>query len=480
LIYLGNFNFIKIETENNLIISYHHNLILRIRKMSLISKVVKMKKEVPECVVCVESLNNSTRIAVECGSCSYIACKTCYKRYFTETFENPHCMKCKKEWDYKIMVDKFDRKFIDTKYKEHRENILIDREKGLMVATQPQVEHIILNEQRLKQIEELRQQRYELNRQENLIFTAMNRPLGNERKVFIRKCTKEDCRGFLSSQWKCGLCDSWSCPDCHDFIGSDKTTHQCHPDTLATAKLMDQDTKTCPKCSTGIFKIDGCDMMFCTSCHTSFSWRTGKIETGIIHNPHYFEWLHNSGTVIERNPNEIRCGREIDQYFINSDLLHNITRFKDIFDKDAAKLIRIRAVNLIHMRHIDLPMFAVDDINDNVDLRICYMRNKIDEITFKRLLQQREKRNYKKREYFNIFNMFVSCQTEIFYRIIDTCETDKHNKTSTFASKEDSIRKILLESNNLLLYTNDVLSAFASLNKSTKHDINNVFTRMQG
>jgi hypothetical protein len=152
-------------------------------------------------------------------------------------------------------------------------------------------------------------------------------------------------------------------------------------------------------------------MMFCILCHTSFSWRTGKIETGIIYNPHYFEWLQNSGTVIERNPNEIRCGREIN---------------------------------------------------------------------FKKQLQQREKRNYKKREYFNIFNMFVNYQTEIFYRIIDICETDKHNKTSTFDSKEDSIRKILLESNNLLLYTNDILLAFASLNKSTKHVINNTFSRMQG
>jgi hypothetical protein len=113
--------------------------------MSLISKVVKMKKNVPECVVCVESLNNSTRIAVECPYCNYVACKTCYKRYFTETFSNPHCINCRKEWD-KIMVDKFDRKFIDAKYKEFRENILIDRERGLMVATQPQVEHIILNE----------------------------------------------------------------------------------------------------------------------------------------------------------------------------------------------------------------------------------------------------------------------------------------------------------------------------------------------
>jgi hypothetical protein len=132
------------------------------------------------------------------------------------------------------------------------------------------------------------------------------------------------------------------------------------------------------------------------------------------------------------------------------------------------------------MRYVDLPTFAVDDINDNVDLRICYMRNQINESNFKRQLQQREKRNYKKREYFNIFNMFVNCQTEIFYRISDICKTDKHNEISTFSSKEDSIRKILLESNNLLLYTNDILLAFASLNKSIKIVINDSFIKKQG
>jgi hypothetical protein len=28
----------------------------------------------------------------------------------------------------------------------------------------------------------------------------------NERSLFVRACPDEDCRGFLSSQWKCGIC----------------------------------------------------------------------------------------------------------------------------------------------------------------------------------------------------------------------------------------------------------------------------------
>ena len=418
------------------------------------------KKEIIQCNVCVENLNFSSRIAVECGFCSYTACKSCYKRYFTDSYENPHCMSCKKEWDYKFLIDKFDRRFIDTKYKKHRENILIDRERGLMIATQPLVEREILNEQKQLQIKQLQLQRMELSRQENQILASMITHSNAERKQFIRKCTKQDCRGFLSSQWKCGLCESWSCPECHDLIGLVKENHVCHPDTLATAKLIDQDTKTCPKCSTGIFKIDGCDMMFCVECHTSFSWRTGKIETGVIHNPHYFEWLQKSGTAIERNPNEIRCGREIDQYFITHVLRPNVVRFKSVLDEKQTRDIENRSINLIHMRAIDLESFSVDNIHDNVDLRILYMRNKINEDDFKRILQQREKRNTKKKEFFNIFSMFINCQTEMMYRIVE---------------RDQNPKNIILESNNLLIYTNECLLSLASVYKSNPLVISHLF-----
>ena len=55
--------------------------------------------------------------------------------------------------------------------------------------------------------------------------------------------------------------------------------HTCNPDLVETAKLLAKDTKSCPTCQTKIFKIDGCDQMWCTQCHTAFSWKTGAIQT---------------------------------------------------------------------------------------------------------------------------------------------------------------------------------------------------------
>ena len=78
--------------------------------------------------------------------------------------------------------------------------------------------------------------------------------------TFVRACPSGDCRGFLSSAWKCGTCEGWACSNCHEYIGKDKnkTEHVCHPDQVASARLLDKETKPCPKCASAIFKISGC------------------------------------------------------------------------------------------------------------------------------------------------------------------------------------------------------------------------------
>jgi hypothetical protein len=47
--------------------------------------------------------------------------------------------------------------------------------------------------------------------------------------------------------------------------------------------------------------------MYCISCHTSFSWKTLKIDTGEIHNPEYFRFLRENNMHIPRNPNGDDC-----------------------------------------------------------------------------------------------------------------------------------------------------------------------------
>lgn len=117
-------------------------------------------------------------------------------------------------------------------------------------------------------------------------------------------CPVADCRGFADSKWDCGVCGVAICPDCHSLK---ETDHVCSSDTLKTIQLLEQDTKQCPKCNTMIHKINGCDQMWCTVCRTAFSWTTGEIEGGVIHNPHYYLW-RNGGGIQQRNPGDEACG----------------------------------------------------------------------------------------------------------------------------------------------------------------------------
>ena len=83
--------------------------------------------------------------------------------------------------------------------------------------------------------------------------------VARERREFIMRCPAEECRGFLSSAYKCGTCESWACKDCLVCIGKDHgVEHTCNPDTVESAKAIRAETRPCPKCGTRIFKTEGC------------------------------------------------------------------------------------------------------------------------------------------------------------------------------------------------------------------------------
>jgi hypothetical protein len=133
-----------------------------------------------------------------------------------------------------------------------------------------------------------------------------------EKKEFIMKCVKEDCRGFLSQAYKCDLCSTYVCKDCMVIkIEKNDITHVCKKEYVDTVSMIRKETRPCPKCGIRISKIDGCDQMWCTAdgCGTAFSWISGKIINGTIHNPHYYEWVRrNNNGVVPRNPGDIPCG----------------------------------------------------------------------------------------------------------------------------------------------------------------------------
>jgi len=221
----------------------------------------KMPK--PICVICDETINVSTRKVVSCPYCSFEACRTCCETYILNE-ATPKCMNtaCGRDWTRQYMREQFTNVFIIGRLKKHRENTLFEQEKALLPSTQVIVENMIQRENNMERISELQKQINALIVQRRTIEVEnynLGRNPRTERSEFVRACPDEHCRGYLSTQWKCGICEQWACPDCHEIKGFTRDVeHTCNPDNVSTARLLSNDTKPCPKCHTGIFKIDGC------------------------------------------------------------------------------------------------------------------------------------------------------------------------------------------------------------------------------
>jgi len=357
-------------------------------------------------------------------------------------------MSCRAEWNRAHIQKVFTKVYCDTTYKKHRENVLLDRERGLLPATQPAAERHLQVINVTKEINKLEREkekirriipdplpegvfadsyegrlhflncRYDIRGKQliednkiaflhdkiNLIKGVTSTNTQVERREFIKACPANDCRGFLSSAWKCGLCEMWACPECHEMKGAERdVAHTCNPDVLATVRMMEDDTRQCPKCPALIFKIEGCDQMYCTQCHTAFSWRTGRVETGTIHNPHYYDYMRQrNGGVAPRNPGDIPCGGLIRNTTIMSALRKaHIDENHEIY---MALMDYHRIYN--HIQHVELPKYVVRRIAENEDLRIKFLVNEIDEAAFKLELQKREKAVEKKQEIHQILTMY--------------------------------------------------------------------------
>ena len=415
------------------------------------------------CEVCCERFNKSNRDSVTCPYCPFKACSLCHERYLCDTPEDAHCMSCRKGWTRETLVDNFTQKFVSRVYKTRREDLLLERERSLMPATQPYVEiekeiREIAKRVNEKMVEVGRAQekfnfistrplaivaaennihdefqasiiRHANSKEQAKVLDSLRRDIEHmewhsralggraeggrldlEKRQFVRACPFADCKGFLSTAWKCGLCTNWTCPECHEVKGPEKDApHVCDPNNVATAKLLARDSRHCPKCSASIFKIDGCDQMWCTQCHTAFSWRTGRIETHVIHNPHYYDFMRTHGG-LARNPGDIPCGGFPQLYVVRSSIGSLYPQHKYI--ENAHRMYG-------HTEWI-LQRYIVNGHEDNRDLRIKLMIGDIDEDVFKTKIQQREKARHRKTDIRQIIEMFRTVLVDLFQTFVNT------------------------------------------------------------
>ena len=433
------------------------------------------------CDVCTEKFNKSTRAKVSCPWCPFNQCATCAETYILGHSSDPHCMNCKKGWSRETLHDNFSNKFLNNTLKIRREALLFERERSLMPETQPYVEAEIKVRFHAKKIEELNKKIEDVRKESAAIYALPLGPLAVEhgltndleaeivrhglviekskiarayecdighhhfaqgcwanggtrmaagtKRQFVRACPAADCAGFLSTAWKCGLCEIWACPDCHEIKGLDRdAAHTCDPANIATAQLMAKDSRNCPKCAAAIFKIDGCDQMWCTQCHTAFSWRTGQIETHRVHNPHYYDWMRANGG-LPREPGDVPCGglpaAEHLRTLLGAHYAGNVRGHAYAPPTQTTAQKHLWAIHRTHthIQWVVLGRYLADDrAAGNRDLRIKFMLKDFTDEVFKKKLQQREKAREKKEAIRQVLDMYQAVTIDLFRSLL----TDKN------------------------------------------------------
>jgi hypothetical protein len=87
-------------------------------------------------------------------------------------------------------------------------------------------------------------------------------------------CPLTECRGYVNNKGCCGTCKIKVCLQCREKA---EEKHKCNETVLASLKLIQSESKPCPKCKVGIERSMGCNHMFCTFCRTHFDWISLKI-----------------------------------------------------------------------------------------------------------------------------------------------------------------------------------------------------------
>uniref|UniRef100_A0A6C0KZZ6 RING-type domain-containing protein n=1 Tax=viral metagenome TaxID=1070528 RepID=A0A6C0KZZ6_9ZZZZ len=590
-----------------------------------------------DCQICFDPFNGSSRKKCACPYCNVGYCRECVGTWLTTIVDEPRCPneQCKKAWSREFLDTIVTKVWRDSVYREYRERLLMDRERAMLPATQPRIEAIHeakrlekelvtpMRERRKEILTLMRQLEAETQGIQTQIWDITNRAerlrqgigfddsASKSRNIFIRRCPAENCRGFLSSAWKCGVCELFSCPDCQEVKGVARdSAHTCDPGALETAKLIAKDTKACPKCGEMITKIDGCftkdtpillwngqtkmsqdisvgdtligddgekrivqelcsggdemfrvsqkngmnytvnskhklalkiedsdviheitvddylklpygvkntllgfnkdmvctsievssvgqgtyygwsvdsnkrfllpdhtvvrncDQMWCVSCHTAFSWRTGQVATGIVHNPHYYEFQRriNNGEA-PRNAGDIPCGGLADWATLRNSLLTAGQRATRAFPPWFVTLeYAHRRIN--HVLNVDMVQLAQNavNINDNIDLRISYLLNEISEPAMMGSLQTREKKREKELEIRRVYETLTGAATDIFRRMILTSEEK--------GQLEENFKPFLNELDQLRIFINEALDVLRRRYSCTLHGFDGNWERM--
>jgi hypothetical protein len=313
--------------------------------------------------------------------------------------------------------------------------VLLDRERSLLPATQPLVEVEMRRRERerlkreaLERVNELKRlleaaKRVYYQHLHDRTNDATEAAVATERRAFVAACPDEGCRGFLSTQYKCGTCLKRFCVACRE-PKPDDATHECDSGVVETMALIRRECRPCPNCGTAISRVSGCDHMWCTSCETGFSYVTGqRISDRQNTNPHMYERMRQLQQQAAPQGGESRrpqpeaevgggCGERASWPFVD----------RARCGPQLAFLLPMHHCGR-HVEAVTLPALRSHNA-DTAELRVRYCLKDIDDKRFSSLLQQHERKRELNLEKMQVLEVFVLLAFEFFAALRDRPAND--------------------------------------------------------
>ena len=414
------------------------------------------------CLICCDVKNN----IIVCYNCKYDVCEDCLSKYF-KVIAEPKCPSCNLIWTHefistfskemytcclatieKTLLEKelillpYTQEFairekealsvlkhiekINVRISEKKEKFYSIQKQVLKLEIKPSDSHYLLTKQSklFKQAFQSKESFYLADALDIVqkLRDVSSRVIRNYNIIFCN-CPAKNCRGYINySTMDCGFCLTKVCKICTSVLIADEI-HKCKEEEIATAETIRNETKLCPKCSVPIFKIEGCDQMWCTQCHFAFSWNTGE-EDGdvVVHNPHFYEWQR------QQNNGVIPRVRGDNNYIETIKYYEKLNYYKE-GTSEKEKLRFFYRISQYTKPVNPLPV----EVN-NIDLRIKYILNIITKDELSKKVFSRGIIHMEKLDVYHIFETFFKSADEILTSHSNFIE--KIDKLVTFINQQ--------------------------------------------
>lgn len=239
-----------------------------------------------------------------------------------------------------------------------------------------------------------------------------------------------------------------------------KEKHECKEEDIESIKEIRAHTRQCPNCKTRIYRIAGCDTMWCVQCHTGFNWRTGLVITNTrdLHNPHYIEFIRQNPNFstnqqeMKRNDHNQQPYNPCDQFTLENipvvdvHVVRSKTRHLPASTQD---ILLHYQQQMAHMRDYGRQKFVEGNQYDEVEFALRYLVGTWNEKIWRIQVEHHDRFRQTNQEYQDVLLTWLVVMNDLF---------TNYSKENTSESEWNTAIELLKQIVQITEYTNQLLS----------------------